>query len=228
MIAYIGTVTIAGAFRSWVAYICGDPTSHDQGFGSLNPIVHIDPIGFIFLLWFYFKWGLFFTWGRLIVIDPSNFRGYLRIPKMICSYFSDTFAYFVLSLTSLPLLVWLLDVKIIPLSGYMTLFGVISQKILIQNYPDTSTLIIALAFILISIMYLALFLGVLSFIINAFSIIIYIIAEQTGNYRLLSNPYLLILMPLAFLIFFAGPLQYVTIQVLLYVSTAIAQLFHLI
>lgn len=51
-----------------VAALCGDPTPVHGGRVTINPIVHIDPIGFIALL------VIGFGWGRPVMINPSNFR----------------------------------------------------------------------------------------------------------------------------------------------------------
>ena len=47
--AYLLTIAPAGYFRAWVAAKMGDETAKDNGFLTLNPINHIDPIGIIML-----------------------------------------------------------------------------------------------------------------------------------------------------------------------------------
>ncbi len=51
-----------------VAYKLGDPTPKMQGRVSLNPMAHIDWIGFAALIF------VGFGWGRPVEINPSNFR----------------------------------------------------------------------------------------------------------------------------------------------------------
>ena len=43
--------------HSYVSYALGDPTPKEQGRLSLNPLRHIDPIGFICLIFFHFGWA---------------------------------------------------------------------------------------------------------------------------------------------------------------------------
>jgi Zn-dependent protease len=50
-------LTVHEFFHAWVAHICGDSTSKDQGRVSLNPLKHIDPLGFIFLIFAGFGWA---------------------------------------------------------------------------------------------------------------------------------------------------------------------------
>src|SRR5438445_11886 len=49
LIAYLIMVTVANVFRAWVASKMGDDTGIELGFLTLNPLVHVDPIGMIFL-----------------------------------------------------------------------------------------------------------------------------------------------------------------------------------
>lgn len=51
-----------------VAYRLGDPTPKMQGRVSINPVAHIDWIGFAALIF------VGFGWGRPVEINPSNFR----------------------------------------------------------------------------------------------------------------------------------------------------------
>lgn len=56
-------VTLAIAFtaheyaHAYAAYKFGDPTAKNQGRLTLNPLVHIDPIGAIFIILFGFGWA---------------------------------------------------------------------------------------------------------------------------------------------------------------------------
>lgn len=51
-----------------VADLCGDSTPKLQGRVTVNPMAHIDPIGFIALLF------IGFGWGRPVIINPGNFK----------------------------------------------------------------------------------------------------------------------------------------------------------
>ncbi len=54
--------------HAWVANRCGDPTPKFQDRVTINPAAHIDPIGFIALLF------IGFGWGKPVMINPDNFK----------------------------------------------------------------------------------------------------------------------------------------------------------
>lgn len=54
--------------HAFVANLCGDPTPKHQNRITLNPAAHIDPIGFIALIF------IGFGWGRPVIINPRNFK----------------------------------------------------------------------------------------------------------------------------------------------------------
>lgn len=58
--------------HAFVAYKLGDNTPKLQGRVTLNPLAHIDPIGFIALMF------IGFGWGRPVQINPYNFKNQRR------------------------------------------------------------------------------------------------------------------------------------------------------
>lgn len=54
--------------HAWVSDRLGDPTPRRQGRVTLNPIAHIDPLGFIALLL------VGFGWGKPVMIDSGYFK----------------------------------------------------------------------------------------------------------------------------------------------------------
>lgn len=50
-------LTVHEFSHAWVAHLCGDPTSREQGRITLNPLKHIDAIGLIFLFIAGFGWA---------------------------------------------------------------------------------------------------------------------------------------------------------------------------
>src|ERR1039457_1727728 len=62
--------------HAWVALKCGDDTARLQGRVSLNPIVHIDPIGTVLLpLMMIFMPGVgrfLIGWARPVPVNPYN------------------------------------------------------------------------------------------------------------------------------------------------------------
>lgn len=53
--------------HAYAAYKLGDDTAKAQGRLNLNPISHIDPIGFVLLIFAHFGWG------KPVQINPRNF-----------------------------------------------------------------------------------------------------------------------------------------------------------
>src|SRR5665213_283532 len=65
--------------HAWTAWMCGDDTARLQGRVSLNPLVHIDPIGTILLplLMIFMPNGIgaiIFGWAKPVPVNPDNLR----------------------------------------------------------------------------------------------------------------------------------------------------------
>jgi Zn-dependent protease len=68
-------ITIHEAAHAWTAAKFGDPTAAALGRASLNPLVHIDPIGTVIfpLLLILFKMPVF-GWAKPVPYNPYNLR----------------------------------------------------------------------------------------------------------------------------------------------------------
>jgi len=81
-LCFIPILTFHEFAHAWVASKCGDDTARDQGRVSLNPAVHIDPLGTIFLpLLALFLGaadsklaGFIIGWGKPVPVNLSNLR----------------------------------------------------------------------------------------------------------------------------------------------------------
>lgn len=58
--------------HAYAAYRLGDPTARNLGRMTLNPLAHIDPIGFAMLLL------VGFGWAKPVPVSPRNFKHYRR------------------------------------------------------------------------------------------------------------------------------------------------------
>ena len=71
-IIWLPAILIALTFHEYahgrVAYHLGDDTAYLQGRLTLNPIPHIDWVGFLMLLFFQFGWA------KPVQVNPYNFR----------------------------------------------------------------------------------------------------------------------------------------------------------
>lgn len=56
--------------HAFVAYKCGDPTAKMRGRMSLNPLKHLDPVGYALCV------VAGFGWAKPVPIDPYNFKKY--------------------------------------------------------------------------------------------------------------------------------------------------------
>ncbi len=61
-------LTVHEFCHAWVAHLCGDSTSKDQGRVTLNPLKHIDWMGFVFLIF------AGFGWAKPVQFDEGNLR----------------------------------------------------------------------------------------------------------------------------------------------------------
>lgn len=68
-------ITVHEAAHAWTANRMGDPTAAALGRASLNPLVHIDPIGTVLfpLLLILFKMPVF-GWAKPVPYNPYNLR----------------------------------------------------------------------------------------------------------------------------------------------------------
>ena len=59
--------------HAWMANELGDPTARYQGRLSLNPLVHLDPIGTVMMLMSIF-YGFGIGWGKPVPVNPLYLR----------------------------------------------------------------------------------------------------------------------------------------------------------
>lgn len=58
--------------HAWMAYKCGDPTAKNRGRMTINPLAHLDLIGFAMMML------AGFGWARPVPVNPYNFRNFRR------------------------------------------------------------------------------------------------------------------------------------------------------
>ncbi len=77
IVGIVYAITIHEFAHAMVGYWLGDMTARDQGRVTLNPLSHIDPLGFIVLLL------AGFGWGRPVPFNPYNLRNQRWGPVII-------------------------------------------------------------------------------------------------------------------------------------------------
>ncbi len=211
IIAYLITETASGWFRAYAAKKMGDDTPEALGFLSLNPLVHIDWVGLIFLIYFGFGWG------RAAPITPENINEPHKNLKLACAYFSDTFAHLILALCAFVTLVSIFGTKIIDIAEPMFYYRNISLPYLTHYYPHCASSILTIAVILVAIMYLCIILAVLNFIVNGFRLIMYIFFNESFGLW-----YIDLIVPIMLILLFANSLQGYVIRGITFIAHYIA------
>ncbi|HEX2920578.1 MAG TPA: site-2 protease family protein [Bacteroidales bacterium] len=69
-------LTVHEFSHAWIAHLSGDPTSKEQGRITLNPLKHIDLIGFIFLL------VAGFGWAKPVQFNEQNLKRKTDVVKI--------------------------------------------------------------------------------------------------------------------------------------------------
>lgn len=93
ILAYMILVTVVGYFRALVSKWAGDDTAEQQGFLTLNPLVHIDFFGLSVLIIVYYYFGMLVGWGQRVPINPSFIQGPYRWLKISAAMLSGAVAY---------------------------------------------------------------------------------------------------------------------------------------
>lgn len=211
IIAYLIAETLSGWFRAYIAKKMGDDTPEALGYLTLNPLVHIDPVGIIFIA----LYG--FGWGRAAPITPDNINDPHKYLKLTCAYFSDTFAHFILALSSLLMLVTIFGIKIIDIAEPMLYYKNISLPYLTHFYPHYASSVLTIAIILVALMYLCVILAVLNFIVNGFRLIMFLFFHES-----LGNWYIDLIVPIILIIVYASSLQEYVIKGITYLAKTLA------
>ncbi len=95
ILAYLVSVTLAGFFKAWVTKKAGDYTAEHAGFLTLDPVVHIDPIGMLALLFV----GI--GWGRDIPINVFNVERPCRTAKIFSIFYTTTIVHTLIATSAL-------------------------------------------------------------------------------------------------------------------------------
>lgn len=83
IIPLVLAITLHEAGHAWMAKKFGDNTAYSQGRVSLNPLVHIDPLGTILIPCVLFVLtGMIFGWAKPVPVNESR----LRNPKVHARY----------------------------------------------------------------------------------------------------------------------------------------------
>jgi len=214
-ISYLVVITISNVFRTWVAAEMGDDTGVRLGYLTFNPLVHVDPIGLLFLFTFYFGWG------RMVPVNPLFISEPYRILKLAMVYLSDSFMHFLLSLVGIIALLAIFDVNIITVMRYMVLTYNVSHLPIANMYPEISSLSVSLGFIVFTFVYLNVVLGVLNFIINFSNYVLFVLADRYDRIAQYAH-YITIGLPIFLILFFSPLFRLLSVHLISYIGLMIA------
>lgn len=227
ILVYCFSISIAGAFRAWVAKQMGDRTAEDEGFLTLNPLAHIDGLGIIFLCVTYFGWS------RFIPIDAHNIDGSVRclgikkgwrFPKLLGAYLSDSFIYFTMAFTSLITLIMLFGPAILYVASSMLFCSdCMTHLFMARAFPDHSSITVVVGFILIALAYLSIVIGVLDLIINICHLGMALLIERSPDY-FMQYSYVTLFAPMILIFCFSHQLRVLITGIMLYGGLAISYL----
>jgi Zn-dependent protease len=84
IVAVLVAIDVHEFCHGWMASEMGDPTARQQGRVSLNPIVHLDPLGTLMILVTAFT-GFGIGWGKPVPVNPLRLRYGPRVGMAIVS-----------------------------------------------------------------------------------------------------------------------------------------------
>ncbi len=216
--AYIVSVTITGALTAWITNKMGDSTGKDFGYMTLNPFVHINLFGLLFIVWA--RVGF----GNRVPVDPYNIREPHRRLKMGLAYYADAIACVVLAFISLFTLVVLFGPGMPDMIKTLLYrcSSDLSHLELAQSCPSFSSARITAIFVLLATAYLNVVLGVVRLIINSFYL--YLDTRSRGAHDMTQNYYMTFIAPFILLLLFGSPLIVLTVETLTAVAQVLAHL----
>jgi hypothetical protein len=212
VVAYFISHTISGYVQATVTNALGDSTATDEGYQSLNPLDHIDTFGFLALI------ILGIGWLQTVPIDPYAFNGRLRYMRLLIAFSVEAFVSLIIATISLcisvigfgyPLTIKLVLKLFTYYSKFFLLFLSSTSTLNIGSVfsENHSTIAVALAFLLVSMVYLNILIATISFIFNGFRYLLVLGFEKGYSYMEYAD-YVAILGPFLVVYVFGDQLVY--------------------
>lgn len=219
--AYLFSVTLAGAFRAWYTNKVGDSSAAASGLLTLNPIVHIDLVGLLFLVLFRFGWG------KTVPIDPDAITGRFRPLKLIFAYLSDAIAYVAIAIMGLVCLLGMFGQRIFQVIVPVLNEEVFSHAKIAYLFPRYSSLSISIGLILIAIIYLNTILAVISTLVSASrALVTHYVSMYPEKWK--DAQALFLIVPLFICLILSLFLRAIVINIIFYAGFIIAHLFGVV
>lgn len=183
VLMYTLLVTLVGYFRALAAKWMGDDTAERAGFLTINPAMHVDPLGLFLLL------VLKIGWGRQVPVNAEHIYGPCRWLKLSFALLSSTIAYMFFALVSLVALAY-----------------VISSSDGIAHVAQTATQS-PLISLLSMIVYLCTFLAAIEFVINLVFLGALFLFEHYDNAVQYAS-YALLIVPIIIFVLYGAQIQF--------------------
>jgi len=219
--AYIFVVTLTGAFRAWVAVRMGDFSIEQAGFVTLNPVMHVQPIGILFLLLQSFGVGSF------ISVNPDYIQGRWRWLKLLCAFYSDTVLNGICAIAGMFVLIISFDTRIIRIVEWIIYNRDTSHMYMTHHYPTYSSGAIVAGYMLAAAVSLHIGLMVVEFMFNTVILVFsFLIRPSFFNTYDMALYELIAWVVLA--LFFFSPLVRVMAAIITYIGYTLACALHFI
>lgn len=225
LLVYVVTVTIVGFFVAWVSHKMGDDTAADQGLMTLNPAVHVDPLGLIGLMCIFF---MGFGWGNHLPINPNNVHSSKHVNrwlKLLAVYMSDAFANCVLSIIGMAAVISVFGPRVIGFVGLMMYRGEISHMNFAAMFPNFSSLTITCGLVLSVFIYVNAFLAVFNIVFRGLELLMVYLLERSSDYAKYYNFLTVFLYAMIVSVFLIPQLRLFLILIILHVGNFLAYIF---
>lgn len=144
--AYLCVATLAGCLAAWMAEKLGDPTAAHYGYATLDPFMHVEPVGMACLLLLGIGWTANVPLHDRVITGPGAFL------RKLLTHFCHSFAFFVVGTCAYVLLSCMLAPR-------DTIMGIASGDISGLYETGCSPFVATIAGILIKFVYIALMLA---------------------------------------------------------------------
>jgi hypothetical protein len=127
----------------------------------------------------------------------------------------------VLSIIGIIILLGIFDINILGVMRYMVWTYNVSHLPIANMYPQVSSLAVSVGFIVFAFVYLNVVLGVLNFIINFSTYLLFVLSDRFEKVALYSN-YITIGLPIFLILFFSPLLRLLSVSLISYIGLIIA------
>lgn len=220
VLAYGISVMITGIIAAWVIAKLGDSTAQSLGFTSLNPLVHIDFLGFLLL----YLVGI--GWHRQLPIDTDNLTGRFGKFRILAAFIIESIIHTLLALIGIVFLALTFGIQIFHVACPMLAsYENLSHRLLMIAYPEIPSLAIVVIFIMLLMIYINTMLAALSLLFNIVRYLMNTIMQRYPNldyYKIL----LIVFGTLFIMFFIAQPLRLIITKLICLAGIHISLLFR--